>query len=213
MIDILKSHKTVFIVWICYKKSTIWKRRLCFISEVACSVLSVSELSRCIFHCGKTWCVAWERHGLSDIATVTKGGMSLWRVNCTRWATKLVYYIRKAKELVMWSKCQKALLYKSGARVKEFWTKTTLEESREYALCTPNCKSLWIKASAKWLNVSVNVKTFCKEPCKKCLLLIIVYLIIIYEKMNENCWCFNATSEHFSWTLQWIVCIDKFFGI
>ncbi len=178
MIDILKSHKTVFIVWICYKKSTIWKRRLCFISEVACSVLSVSELSRCIFHCGKTWCVAWERHGLSDIATVTKGGMSLWRVNCTRWATKLVYYIRKAKELVMWSKCQKALLYKSGARVKEFWT-----------------------------------KTFCKEPCKKCLLLIIVYLIIICEKRNGNCWCFNATSGHFSWTLQWIVCIDTFFGI
>ncbi len=29
--------------------------------------------------------------------------------------------------------------------------------SRLIALCTPNCKSLWIKASAKWLNVNVNV--------------------------------------------------------
>ncbi len=28
--------------------------------------------------------------------------------------------------------------------------------SRLIALCTPNCKSLWIKASAKWLNVNVN---------------------------------------------------------
>ncbi len=30
--------------------------------------------------------------------------------------------------------------------------------SRLIALCTPNCKSLWIKASAKWLNVNRNVK-------------------------------------------------------
>ncbi len=29
--------------------------------------------------------------------------------------------------------------------------------SRLIALCTPNCKSLWIKASAKWLNVNVNI--------------------------------------------------------
>ncbi len=29
--------------------------------------------------------------------------------------------------------------------------------SRLIALCTPNCKSLWIKASAKRLNVKVNV--------------------------------------------------------
>ncbi len=29
--------------------------------------------------------------------------------------------------------------------------------SRLIALCTPNCKSLWIKASAKLLNVNVNV--------------------------------------------------------
>ncbi len=28
--------------------------------------------------------------------------------------------------------------------------------SRLIALCTPNCKSLWIKASAKWLNVNVS---------------------------------------------------------
>ncbi len=31
--------------------------------------------------------------------------------------------------------------------------------SRLIALCTPNCKSLWIKASAKWLNVNVNVSS------------------------------------------------------
>ncbi len=29
--------------------------------------------------------------------------------------------------------------------------------SRLIALCTANCKSLWIKASAKWLNVNVNI--------------------------------------------------------
>ncbi len=34
--------------------------------------------------------------------------------------------------------------------------------SRLIALCTPNCKSLWIKASAKRLNVNVNVRVlFC----------------------------------------------------
>jgi len=32
--------------------------------------------------------------------------------------------------------------------------------SRLIALCTPNCKSLWIKASAKWLNVNVNVNVY-----------------------------------------------------
>ncbi len=31
--------------------------------------------------------------------------------------------------------------------------------SRLIALCTPNCKSLWIKASAKWLNVNVDINT------------------------------------------------------
>ncbi len=30
--------------------------------------------------------------------------------------------------------------------------------SRLIALCTPNCKSLWIKASAKWLNVKCKCK-------------------------------------------------------
>ncbi len=34
--------------------------------------------------------------------------------------------------------------------------------SRLIALCTPNCKSLWIKASAKWLNVNVNVIYTCR---------------------------------------------------
>ncbi len=33
-----------------------------------------------------------------------------------------------------------------------------------YALCTPNCKSLWIKASAKLLNVNVNVHTVPEPP-------------------------------------------------
>ncbi len=31
-----------------------------------------------------------------------------------------------------------------------------IASSRWIALCTPNCKSLWIKASAKWLNVNVK---------------------------------------------------------
>ncbi len=32
-----------------------------------------------------------------------------------------------------------------------------IASSRWIALCIPNCKSLWIKASAKWLNVNVNL--------------------------------------------------------
>ncbi len=34
-----------------------------------------------IFYCVRIWSVAWEWHGLLDIATVTKGGGSLRRVN------------------------------------------------------------------------------------------------------------------------------------
>ncbi len=33
------------------------------------------------FYCVRTWCVVWERHGLSDIATVTIEGGFLRRVN------------------------------------------------------------------------------------------------------------------------------------
>ncbi len=29
----------------------------------------------------------------------------------------------------------------------------------------------------------------------------------ICVKMNKSCWCFTATSVHFSWKLQWIACI------
>ncbi len=35
------------------------------------------------------------------------------------------------------------------------------ERSIHVSVFCPNCKSLWIKASAKWLNVNVNVRSFC----------------------------------------------------
>ncbi len=57
------------------KNDTIWKLRLCFIPKVTCSVLSVGALSvSSLLHdvFFTAWCVAWERHGLSDVATVTK---------------------------------------------------------------------------------------------------------------------------------------------
>ncbi len=46
--------------------------------------------------------------------------------------------------------------------------------SRLIALCTPNCKSLWIKASAKWLNVNVNVNKL------KTLYISLIYLHLSY---------------------------------
>jgi len=47
----------------------------CVMSECHQSVV-------CIFYCMRTWCVVWERRGLSNIATVTRGGGSLKLVNC-----------------------------------------------------------------------------------------------------------------------------------
>jgi len=32
-------------------------------------------------------------------------------------------------------------------------------------------------------------------------------LIIICELRNKGCWCFTAFSVHFSWKLQWFLCI------
>ncbi len=48
---------------------------------VSLHVVSFLFALRCIFHYVRTWCVAWEQHGLSDIATVTTEGGYLWRVN------------------------------------------------------------------------------------------------------------------------------------
>ncbi len=95
----LKSHKTVFIVWISWKKMAFESGDFHTKSNLLCLVcqLVVSFLFApwCIFHCVRTWCVVWEWHGLSDIATVTKGDGSLIRVNCTMacwcsWGSSLI---------------------------------------------------------------------------------------------------------------------------
>ncbi len=67
-------------------KDKIWKLTLCFTPEVTYCltcwrIVSFFFAPRCIFHCVRTWGVVWERRGLSDIATVTKGGGSLWRLD------------------------------------------------------------------------------------------------------------------------------------
>ncbi len=74
-----------------YKNDKIWKLKVmrpCFIQEVTCSVLSVCVLSvysllcHVLFHCVRTWCVVWEQHCLSEIATVNKdgGSFSFWEL-------------------------------------------------------------------------------------------------------------------------------------
>ncbi len=54
--------------------------------------------------------------------------------------------------------------------------------SRLIALRTPNCKSLWIKASAKWLNVNVNVKTAWRAT----LSLLSIFLSLILTHTNTH---------------------------
>ncbi len=74
--DTLKSHKTVFIVWISYKMTkadTLFHTKSNLLCLVCRCVVSLLIALRCIFHCVRTWCVVWEWHGLSDIATVDKG--------------------------------------------------------------------------------------------------------------------------------------------
>jgi len=55
----------------------------CVVGELSVCYVRVSSVSVvCIFYCMRTWCVVWERRGLSNIATVTRGGRSLKLVNC-----------------------------------------------------------------------------------------------------------------------------------
>ncbi len=80
-----KSNKTVFIVWISLKM-TICKLRICFILKVTCSFMSVGTLAVYSLLCDVFFTVwehvAWERHGLSNVATVTKGVGFLRMANC-----------------------------------------------------------------------------------------------------------------------------------
>ncbi len=84
--DTLKSHN-MYLLFEFLKNDQIWKLTPCFIPQVTFSLLSVRVLSVfsftswCIFHCVRTWCVVWEGHCLSNIATVTKEGKFLRRVN------------------------------------------------------------------------------------------------------------------------------------
>ncbi len=62
-----------------FKNYKIWNLRVLIRYLVCCLVCRhiVSFLFAlwCMFHCvRRTWCVVWEQHCLSDIATVTKGG-------------------------------------------------------------------------------------------------------------------------------------------
>ncbi len=38
-------------------------------------------------------------------------------------------------------------------------------------------------------------------------------MIKVFWNLSTVCWCFTATSVHFSWKLQWTVCIGMFFGV
>ncbi len=68
--------------WQNWKAQSLFHTRSNLLCLVCRHVVSFLFAPGCIFHCVRTWCVVWERHGLLDTATVTKGGRSLWRVNC-----------------------------------------------------------------------------------------------------------------------------------
>ncbi len=67
--------------WQNWKAQSLFHTRSNLLCLVCRHVVSFLFAPGCIFHCVRT-CVVWERHGLLDTATVTKGGGSLWRVNC-----------------------------------------------------------------------------------------------------------------------------------
>ncbi len=101
----LKSLKTIFIVWISLKNVKIWKLRPCFTPEVTWSVLSVSTLSvssllRDVLFTAWEHDV-WNESGMSDIATVTKGGeFLLWsadgqeRVQRIFWVASWIFFLK-----------------------------------------------------------------------------------------------------------------------
>ncbi len=74
-----------------FKKDKIWKLRPCFIPKATCCCqFPLCSTILYIFHCVRTWCVVWELHCLSDIATATKeagfceGSIGSYR-STTRW--------------------------------------------------------------------------------------------------------------------------------
>ncbi len=97
----LKSHKTIFIVWISFKMNqeaegpeTLFHIR----SNLLCQcVFSFLFALQCIFHCMRT-CVAWERHCLSGMATVTKAGLVLQTINLGHRRTTIQVGIKYSME-------------------------------------------------------------------------------------------------------------------
>ncbi len=64
-------------------------------------VVSFLFALRCIFHCVRTWCVVWEWHCMSGIATVTKEGGSLWTVN-SEFIWQFFSLSKNCKKKVVW---------------------------------------------------------------------------------------------------------------
>ncbi len=73
---------------------------------------------RCVFsfHCVRT-CVVWERHCLSDTATVMKGGGSLRRINCD---CNFVHLALKILQNIIF--CHKYLPYNLVFTKESKWT-------------------------------------------------------------------------------------------
>ncbi len=63
-----------------FKAETLFLTRSNLHCLVFRCVVSFLFAPQCIFYCVRTWCVEWERHGLSDIATVLKEGGFFRRV-------------------------------------------------------------------------------------------------------------------------------------
>ncbi len=100
--DSLKSHKTVFIVWISLKKNdNIWKLRLCFIPKVTCFILSIGTLSVCsffsnVFFTDNILCGVRVARFVGH-TTVTKGGARLCKGSIARYTELYLYDV--------WSSC------------------------------------------------------------------------------------------------------------
>ncbi len=108
-----------------FKAETLFHSGSNLLCLVCRRVFSFLFAPRCIFYCVRTWCVVWERHGLSDIATVTKEGGFLQRVNCeiqAQWRVvrcKLIILIKKKAQSLFRLK-QKTELQDVNS---EFWEK------------------------------------------------------------------------------------------
>ncbi len=145
---------------------------------------------------------------LSGMLDPCQSSSNNWRLISfgTTWLPKLVHKKKKKKKKTFPLSFSPSLaslyLFEQWLRLGVTSTSSVwlpLQDESLYVL--PNCKSLWIKASAKWLNVNVNVK-----KKKKSLVLYSIYSSSLKKKKKLYVYCVRLTKTGHSTCMLLLFC-------